>query len=295
MTNLEKQLPENMTIEEALQWTLKQLEDEKIPNAYMESSWILEDITKIQSTKLMMHSDKILDTDQKALLASHVNKRMSHKPLAYILGHIPFHNISVFVDEGVLIPRPETEELVELSLNHVYKQDKGLLLDLGCGSGCIGIAIAKEMVNWQIHMSDISQRALEITQKNIFFNLGEAAMERFKVIESDLFTGIDSQNVYDLIVSNPPYIFPDEKNSMDADVLDNEPHLALFHADPVDLFQSMLKESSKRLHPQGCFIAELSPRIALEVLEESKKYFQDCQIIKDLSGKDRFIFCKTLR
>lgn len=282
-------------IQQLLQDAVEILHSSGIDNAMMESRWMMEDVTGTAATDILFsHSGKAagLTPEQITQFNQYVEQRQKGIPLAYVLGHIPFHNIDVIVSPNVLIPRPETEEMVEICLNQIYKQPVGRLLDLCCGSGCIGISIGYELKQWEIDMSDFSSAAVEIARKNLSHNQIDTELNRFEIVQSDLFESIPTSKLYDVIITNPPYIFPDEKVKIDSAVREHEPDMALFHNDPVKLYASILKGALPRLLSSGFFLAELSERISGSILELARPLFRECEIIKDLSNKDRFLLCK---
>lgn len=207
-----------------------------------------------------------------------------HIPVQHLIGHSYFYGHQLKVNEHVLIPRPETEQLVEHVLYYYdtyFNQKKCRVLDLGTGSGCIGLTLAKEEPNLDVTISDISQEALEVAQVNQQL-LGVQA----HVIQSDLFQSLTGK--FDIIVSNPPYIPDDEVVS---EVVDKEPHVALYGGSlGVDFYDRILEHAKDFLNDQALIAFEHGYQQKEMIKTFVKKHFPDAVIVqlKDLAGKDRF-------
>ncbi|MCB1173228.1 MAG: peptide chain release factor N(5)-glutamine methyltransferase [Leptospiraceae bacterium] len=259
-----------------------------IENYFMESRWLLGAVLRIHSSILFAHPDLEITPARQEQFRRWVRERAGGKPLAYITGDAPFYELDFFVDPAVLIPRPETEELVELCLARM--PDQGLLLDLGCGSGCIGISLVHQKPQWHLHLLDISEAALIVARKNKSRHLAGNPNVFFH--QGDFFTALPQELQFDMIVSNPPYIHPDEEASLDASVLDYEPHEALFHPDPVRLYADLIQTAATRLRPQGHLAMELAPRWSAAVLDAARQHFAEAHIEKDMSDKDRMLIAR---
>lgn len=224
------------------------------------------------------------------VISDYIKDLMNKKPLAYVLGYTYFYHLKLYVDENVLIPRPETEELVELSINNIKKMPSLFcplrLLDIGTGSGCISIAIKKNIENIIIDAIDISERALYIAKKNAILHQSE-----INFIQKDILTD-ELDNLYHIIISNPPYI-PISKANEEADIVvkNYEPHIALFSKNSTEFYERIFLLCKKYLMSNGLIILELNQFYADEVLMLAKKndIFSDCKILKDMSGHKRFL------
>jgi len=212
-------------------------------------------------------------------------------PIQYILGETEFFGLTFKVDENVLIPRQETEELVDWIIKE-NKINKAKILDIGCGSACIPIALKKNIENASVYASDISHKALEIAKENA--NLNEVEID---FIQDNILEFRDDKYLpfYDIIVSNPPYITDAEKESIHINVINNEPHLALFVHDNEALvfYYSIAEFAKQKLLPTGILYFEINEKYGLEIksmLEENG--FKDVLIKKDLNGKARMIRAK---
>lgn len=224
-----------------------------------------------------------LDFLQKAL--SNLKKQI---PIQYILGETEFYGLPFIVNKNVLIPRPETEELVSWVLEDSKLENKKLtILDIGTGSGCIPISLAKNLPNAEIYAIDISQKALEIAQKNALKN-----NVTIHFLEADVLTLNKLPQQFDIIVSNPPYVRELEKEQMHQNVLDNEPHLALFVANhnPLLFYDKIADLAKKHLTKNGKLYFEINQYLGEETVNLLKsKGFRNIELTKDIFGVDRMI------
>lgn len=209
------------------------------------------------------------------------------KPIQYILNEAWFYGEKYFVNENVLIPRPETEELVELICND-NKQNSLTILDIGTGSGCIPISIKKKKSDWNVHAVDVSKDALEVAKKN-----SSDLKASVTFYESDILKTRSIEKVkFDIIISNPPYIAKNEAHTMNDTVLQYEPHLALFveNNDPLLFYKVIADFALTNLNSSGKLYFEINQRLGKEVIELlEKKGFSIVTLHKDLSGNDRMI------
>ncbi len=216
-------------------------------------------------------------------LPSLLEKRASGYPLAYIIGSQPFHEIELKITPDVLVPRPETEELVELVLREAKPEGKGV--DLGCGSGAIALSLARALPGWTFTATDISENALELAKENAK-NLGLDSRVSFRL--GSWFEAVLDGEKYDLIITNPPYVGTSEEIDLGASY---EPKLALFAGpDGLDCYRLILPKAKDYLNFGGLFFGECGPYHAGSLLELAKESgLRSPDIIKDYSGRDRFI------
>ena len=211
------------------------------------------------------------------------------KPYQQILGHTEFYGNRFFVDENVLIPRPETEELLEITIQRLKKLKikKLKILDVGTGSGIIPITLKKHFPDTEISAMDISEKALEIAQKNATFH-----KTRINFIQSD-YLNTDFTEKYDVIISNPPYIGIDENAEIEDSVKGFEPNIALFSptSDALIFYRKIAKDADKFLNEKGMIFLEINQKLGNETLELFKN-FSESELVKDLSGNDRFVIGK---
>jgi release factor glutamine methyltransferase len=210
------------------------------------------------------------------------------KPYQQILGYTEFYGNRFFVDENVLIPRPETEELLELAINKIrdsrFEIRDFRILDIGTGSGIIPITLKKYFPDAEISAMDISEKALEIAQKNADFHQTE-----INFIQAD-YLNTDLTEKYDVIISNPPYIGIDENTEIEDSVKGFEPNIALFSptSDALIFYRKIAKDANKFLNEKGMIFLEINQKLGNETLELFKN-FSESELVKDLSGNDRFV------
>lgn len=246
---------------------------------------ILSYITKKQYALLIADDEIDIDDDQ---LFAIVGRLKTFEPIQYIIGEEEFFGLTFKVTADTLIPRPETEELVELVLTE--NKDKNLyasILDIGTGSGCIAVSIAKYMPEAKVLAWDISAKALEVASCNAEQNAVEVAFSEVDVLD-DYPTG----GKFDIIVSNPPYIMEQEKQDMEVNVLDYEPHTALFvpNDKPLLFYERIADIGLHLLNPNGKLYFEINRAKGEDVkrMLEDKGY-RNVVIIKDISRNDRIV------
>ena len=223
------------------------------------------------------------------LLAHIFTQLTAHKPAQYILGYEEFHGLRFQVDERVLIPRPETEELVDLIVKEAATGTR--LLDIGTGSGCIAISLAKHIPQAVVTAWDVSEEALAIAGENNRELKAGVHFEKMDVLSAEP-VGDDQ---YDMIVSNPPYVTESEKNEMEPNVLDWEPGLALFvpDNDPLRFYRRIASLGRKMLRLHGRLYFEINRAYGEEVLQMlHEQGYEELRLIKDISGNDRIVTAK---
>lgn len=208
------------------------------------------------------------------------------KPLQYVIGNVNFYGIKYYINENVLIPRFETEELVENTINYIKKYFNYPIdiVDLGCGSGVIGLTLEKKISTKSVDLIDISPKALTVTKKNII-NLNSRA----NIMENNFLENINKK--YDLIISNPPYIKTDEQ--IENIVKENEPHIALYGGiEGLDCYKEILKNINNNLKEKALIAFEIGSNQAQDLIKLINIYLTNVKIIvkKDLSGRDRMLF-----
>lgn len=220
-------------------------------------------------------------------LQNALSELLIHKPVQYVIGSCWFNNMEFNVNEHVLIPRPETEELVNL-INKNYQDSNALsVLDIGTGSGCIPVSIKKNNPTFSVSAIDISPAAIAIAQTN-----SKTHSSAINFIELD-FLNKSNWNIlekYDIIVSNPPYIPESDKKNMEKNVLDFEPHLALFvpESTPLVFYEAIMRFGKTHLNVSGKIFMEIHASFGKEIEAMFKENEYDVEVIKDMYGKDRF-------
>ncbi len=246
---------------------------------------IIEHITN-KSYHQALLAEMELTQDQQQKVESIVERLKRHEPIQYILEETEFFGLPFYVNENVLIPRPETEELVELILKENNKTGLSIL-DIGTGSGAIAIALAKHIKNGEVSAWDISSKALDVAALNSKANSTTVSLKQVNALSE---YPLDKK--FDIIVSNPPYVLDSEKKSMEQNVLDYEPHQALFvpDNDPLLFYKRIADIALNLLNPQGKLYFEINQAKGKDVIDMLKqKGFSDIVLFQDLSNKDRMV------
>lgn len=250
---------------------------------------LLEHYFGIDRVKIAMEPELRLSESELLTLHFAVKELLKNKPIQYVLGETEFCGMKFFVEEGVLIPRPETEEMVQqLAVSHWPLAAK--ILDIGTGSGCIAISLAKLLKDSVVTAVDVSEKALEIAKKNAAENGAAVRFVLDDILNPKNPELIDNQ--YDIIASNPPYVCESEKSEMRANVLDYEPSSALFVSDndPLIFYRKILEFAQKTLKPNGEIWFEINEKLGQEMQNLClEKGFKNVEIIKDFRGKDRIL------
>lgn len=243
---------------------------------------LITELSGILRRDLVFHLDEYINNDLLRKINNAIDLyKNKHIPAQYILGYTYFYGLKIKVNSNVLIPRFDTEEVVEKVIEELKQRKNPKVLDLCCGSGCIALAIKKNVSNAIVHASDISNEAIDIAKMNCSDNNLDV-----KFILSDLFNNINES--YDVIVSNPPYISKDEV--IDELVYNNEPHLALFSENNgLYHYEEILKNVKNHLNENGIIFFEISSLRRKEMIELVSKYFINFEIYKDLNNKDRIM------
>ena len=252
---------------------------------------ILESIYFIDKPSILRDKDNQLSLNENIRIKEIVEELKKYRPIQYILGETEFFGMKFKVNENVLIPRPETEELIEYIIKE-EKPKKGYnLLDIGTGSGCIAITLAKYLPEAKVYALDISEKALDVARRNSIINKVDVNFFQYNILTNEHFDFPE----FDCIVSNPPYITLKEKDIMSKNVLDYEPHLALFvpNENPLLFYERIADFARKYLKNNGSLYFETSSlygQASAKALENKK--FRSVKLFKDISGNDRILIAK---
>ena len=224
-----------------------------------------------------------------------VDRLRNHEPIQYILGETEFFGMPITVNKQVLIPRPETEELVSWIIEDVDKNE-ATILDIGTGSGCIAISLAKKLNNAVVSAIDISNKAIEVAKKNALINNVNVEFSRVDVLnfEDKLVLQDKWKSKFDIIVSNPPYVRMQEKKLMQLNVIDHEPDIALFveDDDPLLFYRRISELSRQYLKHNGTLYLEINEYLGVEMEKMlNEAGFKHVELKKDMFGKNRMIKC----
>lgn len=274
-----------MKIVEVLQNAIQELNNNKISDPIMKSRILLSNILNTTKEYLVINSEEEISIETTNKFNEGINKLIKGYPLQYITNHQEFMKLDFYVDENVLIPRADTEILVEEVISNCEKNKEYKVLDLCTGSGAIGISIARYISNSYITCTDVSNKALEIARKNAKAN----NIDNIEFIESDMFKNIKGK--FDIIVSNPPYIVKDVITTLDKEV-QNEPYIALDGGiDGLDFYKIIACEAHRYLNENGKVFLEIGYDQKEEVtnlLKVSEKY-NSIYSKKDLYDNDRIV------
>ena len=253
---------------------------------------ILEEKNQLKRIDLALRPELDFSEEEMVVWNSILEQLKKEIPIQYLLGKTSFYGLDFEVNESVLIPRPETEELVDWiieSQKSKVKSQKIHILDIGTGSGCIAISLAKNITNSQVYAIDVSEKALATANKNAELNNVKVKFINQNILETE-----DLRQQFDIIVSNPPYVRNLEKEEIKKNVLDNEPHLALFveDNDALIFYRKIAELAQKNLSEQGQLFFEINQYLGKEMIDLLEKMnFKNIELRKDIYGNDRMISC----
>ena len=276
-----------MKIKDAMQTAINKCKVNNIDEASNKIRRIMSFVTGIEKSYLLVHNMDELNTEHEKSFFKYIEELVNGRPVQYILGHQEFMGINFIVNEDVLIPQPDTEILVEETIKIAQKFSNPKILDLCTGSGAIAVSLSKFVPNAKLYASDISQKALETAKMN-------SRNKKIKFIQSNLFENIN--DIFDIIVTNPPYIKTDEISILSKEV-QNEPTLALDGGqDGLVFYRQIIKQANDYLKHNGYLCMEIAEDQKEEVLELIKQEanYVNIKTYKDLSGNDRVITCKKI-
>lgn len=274
-------MPKDASFQQILQWGITQLEKAHVPDASLDAWYLLEDAAGLKRADYFLHQDEVCPEDARNRFMETIGKRADRIPLQHIIGKQEFMGLPFRVNEHVLIPRQDTESLVELAIPAV-KDCR--VLDLCTGSGCIGISLAK-LGNPKIVCGvDVSPQALKVAEENAY-----ALQADITFVESDLFENITEK--YDVIVSNPPYIPPAMIETLMPEVRVYEPRMALDGGtDGLDFYRRIATEAEKVFEEEGVIFLEIGCEQGSDVKDIFLKAgYHEVQVHQDLAGKDRIV------
>ncbi|ASK29595.1 protein-(glutamine-N5) methyltransferase, release factor-specific [Chryseobacterium sp. T16E-39] len=251
-------------------------------------SIFIEKITGLDAFQQRRSSDVELSSTDEQKFQEIIIELKTHKPYQHILGETEFYGMTFFVNEHVLIPRPETEELLEIAITRIQNSspvtENLKILDIGTGSGVIPLVLKKHFPQAEVSSIDFSEKALETAKKN-------AALHQLDIhfIHGD-YLNYELIDNYDIIISNPPYIGIEEEVEIENSVKGFEPNMALFSptSDALIFYRKIAEDSKKHLNQDGSLFLEINQKLGPETLD-LYSFFSESELIKDLSGNDRFV------
>ena len=283
-----------MEIKDLIRMGVKKLDGKKYSNPPLECVLLLAYLLDVDKTYIYIHNDEEVSSSVENKYFSLIDERRKGYPIQYILKEKEFMGISFYIEEGVLIPRPDTEILVQYVLDYIdekYKERDIKIVELGTGSGCISLSIAYYKKNVFVYSVDIDKKANAVAEEN---SKRLKLSDRVKILEGDLFQGIKNmglKNSVDIIVSNPPYIPEDEIFGLQDEIKKYEPLWALDGGeDGLDYYRRIIPQSKEYLKNRGILVFEMGfdqGRKIKELMEKGN--FRNINILKDLQGLDRVI------
>ncbi len=277
------------TVKRILEWTAGFLKQKGVESPRLEAELLLAHARQCPRIRLYTDFDAELTESERTQMRESVQRRAKREPLAYIIGTREFYGRSFDVGHGVLIPRPETETLIDVCLERIPKSEPRHIVEVGFGSGCVSITIARQRPACRVAATDVSDRALEIANRNVQKHevAGRVTLLTGDVLQPLLASGPQ----FDGLVSNPPYIRDDERQSLQPEVAQHEPAEALFAgSDGLDIVRRIVIDAPNVLKPGAFIVLEVDPaqcKMVVSLLESAG--FHSVNIHRDLSGNDRIV------
>ncbi len=278
------------TVRELLQLTIEFLLKKNIATPRLDAELLLSHALSMNRVSLYCSFDRPVSETETSVFRDMIRRRLAYEPVAYILGKKEFYGIEFRVNPSVLIPRPDTETLVEAALNWLKANKGAKVFDIGTGSGAIAITLAIKNPFCSITAGDIAPGAIETAQENAKTH---GVDHRVDFVTGELFAGQDGP--YDLIVSNPPYISPDAKDTLAPDILDHEPGIALFAGNEgLGVIENIIEKASIRLNRGGALMMEIGhdQKEKIYNLVKDLGVFRKTHFENDLAGISRIICCE---
>jgi len=264
------------------------------PSPYLDAQILLCHIAHISKVDIIKDRDRSLGEDVTHRFFQLIEERRKGKPIQYIIGHQEFMGLDFYVHENVLIPRPDTEILVEKVLELLKNRDKPVICDVCTGTGAIAVSLAYYIPDAFVYASDISHDAIECCRRNIEKH---GLANRMKLLQGDLLEPLFEEGLegrLDALVSNPPYISKNDMETLPLSVRGFEPHLALYGGEEgLDFYIRTLKDAARLLKKGGILAFEIGydQGSAVRKLIEDSGKFKNIEVIKDLAGFDRVVYC----
>jgi len=277
------------TIRKVLDWVTSDFKARNIEAPRLEAELLLCHVLAFERIQLIVERDRPLVDHELSAYRSLVSRRRNHEPAAYLLGKREFFGHSFELERGVLIPRPDTETLVEVALERTRQQFMhGRMIDVCTGSGNVAISFAKERPTWRVIGTDVTSEAIRLASRNAV-RLGAAWNTDYRT--GDLLAPVQNSGPFDLVTANPPYIPSAELGELAAGIRDHEPCLALDGgSDGLDFVRRLIDEAPACLEPHGVLAIEIACDQGLRVIEQmERRDFRDVRVNRDLGNRDRVI------
>lgn len=273
------------TVLSMLEWGTAYFKEKGIPDPRHSIEWLLAETLRVKRLDLYLKFDRPLSQAELDTIRPLVKERAQHKPLQYIVGFTDFINARIRVTPDVLIPRIETEQLTEIILDD-HPCGELSVLDIGTGSGCIPIALKMERPHWHIEALDISEEALHIARQNAEENNTDITFRKGDIFNWEQ---LKIEKSFDLIVSNPPYVLAGEKETLEKQVVNHEPPLALFYENMEKMYGTIIECAENRLKPAGTLYLEIHEQQGRSILQLFNASRWKTRLLKDYEKKPRFI------
>lgn len=277
-----------MTRRELLQWGVQQLKEE-VEGARRAAEWLLADTLGCRRVELHTHPEQPVEEHAREEFAERISRRLHGEPLQYILGHTNFYGLRLEVTPAVLIPRPETEQVVERALQLLEGVEAPRVLDAGTGSGCMALAVKHERRDAQVWACDASREALDVARTNAAWHDLDVQFAQVDLLAPEAVKRLPAE--LDLLLSNPPYIPANEAPTLPREVRDHEPLEALLCGDdPLRFYRVLARLGTELLTPRGWLVLEAHAHYAEEVCTLlGEKGLRQVSVQKDLSGRPRIV------
>jgi release factor glutamine methyltransferase len=280
-----------MTIRDALLQGARRLEQSRVPNSRLNAESLLAHALGVDRLYLYIHDDRALDDGEAQRFETTVAARVSGVPTQYIVGRQEFFGRNFTVNPSVLIPRPETELIIETVLELAPAGSAPRILDIGTGSGAITVTLALERPSAQVFATDLSFDALQVAKQN-----ASALGARVSFALMDLGSAIGTAGAFDFVVSNPPYVNPEDAATLEREVRDHEPSLALFAPDQgFEVIRRLIPESARLIQPGGYLIFEIGMGMADGVIAQFSDSWSAPYVRSDLQGIPRVVVARRVR
>jgi len=271
-----------MQLRDALRWAVSEFEKNAVGSPRLNAETLMMFVLGCNRAHLYAYPERELTDDEKQRYTEAVADRSRGVPAQYITGHQEFWGLDFLVSPSVLIPRPETEHLVETAIEIANKMDHPVIIDVGTGSGCVALALENELPRAEVHAVDLSPEALEIARANA----ARLRLERVRFHVTDILQGFPEEFA-DIIVSNPPYVGECEADKVQAQVRRYEPHMAVFGGpEGPELIRKLIDQAQRVLKSGGWLLIEIGYTQS-PLLEELLKAWQDVHFVTDLQGIPR--------
>ncbi|MFZ5946375.1 MAG: peptide chain release factor N(5)-glutamine methyltransferase [Stygiobacter sp.] len=277
-----------LNVLDAINLSSTYLEKKNISSPRLNAELLLAEVLSCKRIDLYLSFDRPLTEHEINDYREFIRRRGNHEPLQYIIGKAEFYGNEFIVNENVLIPRPETEILVDEVIAKNVNSSSLKILDVGTGSGIIAVSLAKELITANFDAFDVSEEAVNIALKNASLN---GVSDKINFFVADIFNYEGNNDYYDIIVSNPPYISHEDYNNLEIDVKEYEPKISLTDLqDGLTYYKTIINKSSKWLKKDGYLFFEIGYNQGKDVENLMNEYFYDIKVVKDFQNYDRVIY-----